>query len=149
MGTLYKNIVVLCNKRNIKPGRVCNDLGLSRGLMTDLKMGRKKTVNAETAQKIANYFDVTVSHLLGWDNPENPIEFEVPISELEDTVHNLLAGEQKEKAPIDVVDEDLRDYLDELRNRPEMRMLFSTTKTATKAQIEAIVKMVEEMQGNK
>jgi len=132
MGTLYENIVVLCNERNIKPGRVCNDLGLSRGLMTDLKMGRKKTVNAETAQKIADYFGVTVSQLLGWDNPENP----------------ELKG-QKEKAPIDVVDEDLRDYLDELRNRPEMRMLFSTTKTATKAQIEAIVKMVEEMQGNK
>ena len=33
MGTLYENIVVLCNERSIKPGRVCNDLGLSRGLM--------------------------------------------------------------------------------------------------------------------
>ncbi len=65
------------------------------------------------------------------------------------SVDYLLGNDQKEKAPIDVVDEDLRDYLDELRNRPEMRMLFSTTKTATKAQIEAIVKMVEEMQGDK
>lgn len=57
--------------------------------------------------------------------------------------------DQKEKAAIDMVDDDLKEYLDELRNRPEQRMLFSVTKNATKAQIEAIVKMVEEMQKNK
>lgn len=50
---------------------------------------------------------------------------------------------------IDHVDDELKEYLDELRNRSEMRMLFSTTKNATKAQIEAIVKMIEEMQGEK
>ena len=33
--------------------------------MTDLKMGRKKTVNAETAQKIAGFFGVSVAYLLG------------------------------------------------------------------------------------
>lgn len=123
MGTLYENIAELCELNGTRPGKMCNDLGISRGLMTDLKMGRKKGVSAETANKIANYFNVSVDY--------------------------LLTGEQKNQAPIDAVDEDLRDYLDELRNRPEMRMLFSTTKNATKAQIEAIVKMVEEMQGDR
>ena len=33
--------------------------------MTDLKMGRKKTVNAQTAQKIADFFGVSVAYLLG------------------------------------------------------------------------------------
>ena len=40
----------------------------------------------------------------------------------------------------------IAEYLEELRSRPEKRMLFSVTKNATKSQIEAIVRMIEEMQ---
>ena len=65
MENLYENIEKLCVQRGIRPGRLCNDLGLSRGLITDLKMGRKKTLNAETAQKIAGYFGISVGQLLG------------------------------------------------------------------------------------
>ena len=65
MENLYNRIEALCNERNIRPGRLCNDLGLSRGLVTDLKMGRKKSLNAETAQKIAAYFGISVGQLLG------------------------------------------------------------------------------------
>ena len=65
MENLYTRIEALCSERNIRPGRLCNDLGLSRGLVTDLKMGRKKSLNAETAQKIAAYFGISVGQLLG------------------------------------------------------------------------------------
>ena len=65
MEILYTRIEALCSERNIRPGRLCNDLGLSRGLVTDLKMGRKKSLNAETAQKIAAYFGISVGQLLG------------------------------------------------------------------------------------
>lgn len=68
MENLYANIESLCNERGIRPGRLCNDLGISRGLMTDLKMGRKKSVNAETAQKIAAYFGISVGQLLGQED---------------------------------------------------------------------------------
>lgn len=65
MDNLYDNIQSLCTNAGIRPGRLCDELGLSRGLMTDLKMGRKKTVSAQTAQKIASYFGVSVAALLG------------------------------------------------------------------------------------
>ena len=65
MQNLYEVIENLCQQRGIRPGQMCNELGLSRGLMTDLKMGRKKSVNAQTAQKIASFFGVSVAHLLG------------------------------------------------------------------------------------
>lgn len=65
MSTLYENIRNLCSEGNIKPGRMCVDLGLSKSLMTDLKAGRKKTIRADTAQKIADYFGVTVDRVLG------------------------------------------------------------------------------------
>lgn len=70
MQNLYEVIENLCQQRDIRPGQMCNELGLSRGLMTDLKMGRKKSVSAQTAQKIASYFGVSVGYLLG-ETPEN------------------------------------------------------------------------------
>ncbi|MBQ8881480.1 MAG: helix-turn-helix transcriptional regulator [Oscillospiraceae bacterium] len=65
MDSLFARIESLCEKKGIRPGRLCDELGLSRGLMTDLKMGRKKTVSAETAQKVAGFFGVSVAYLLG------------------------------------------------------------------------------------
>ena len=65
MANLYESILKLCEQNGIRPGRLCDELGISRGLMTDLKMGRKKGVNAETAQKIASFFGVSVGCLLG------------------------------------------------------------------------------------
>lgn len=65
MDSLYDNILCLCNRDNIRPGRLCDELGISRGLITDLKMGRKKSVSADTAQKIAAFFGVSVGYLLG------------------------------------------------------------------------------------
>ncbi len=65
MGTLYERIAELCQERGIKGGRMCSDLKISKGLLTDLKMGRRSGVSAVTAQKIADYFGVTVGYLLG------------------------------------------------------------------------------------
>ena len=49
MANLYERIMTLCERDGIRPGRLCDELGISRGLMTDLKMGRKKSLSAETA----------------------------------------------------------------------------------------------------
>ena len=117
MATLYERLDALCKERGIKGGRMCTDLNISKSLMTDLKSGRKKGVNAETAQKIASYFDVTVGYLLGED-------------------------EQKEK-PLVNGDEELTEYLEILKTRPEMRMLFQISKDATKEDVEAAVRVIE------
>lgn len=120
MYDLYNKIEGLCKKRGVNITQMCKESGVSRASITDLKMGRKQALSSMTLSKIASYFNVSVDYLIG--------------------------NEQKEKAAIDVVDDDLQEYLDELRSRPEKRMLFSVTKNATKSQIEAIVKMIEEMQ---
>ena len=70
MGNLYETISVLCQQKGIRPGRLCDELKISRGLMTDLKMGRKKSLSAETAQRIASYFGVSVAYLLGQDQAD-------------------------------------------------------------------------------
>ena len=65
MGNLYETIIALCNEKGIKGGKMCTDTGISKGLLTDLKMGRRTGVSAATAQKIASYFGVSVGYLLG------------------------------------------------------------------------------------
>ena len=80
MADLYENIVKLCESRGIRPGRLCDELGISRGLMTDLKMGRKKGVNAQTAQKIAGYLGVSVACLLGQAEAKQDILDEIDVA---------------------------------------------------------------------
>ena len=64
MWTLYESILSLCQEKGIKGGKMCVDLGFSKSLMTDLKSGRKKGITSETAQKIADYFSVSVDRVL-------------------------------------------------------------------------------------
>ena len=65
MSNLYDTIIALCEEKGIKGGKMCTDTGISKGLLTDLKMGRRTGVSAATAQKIASYFGVSVGYLLG------------------------------------------------------------------------------------
>lgn len=74
MDTLYERLCFLCDKKGIKGGKMCVDLGLSKSVMTDLKSGRKKGFSAEIAQKIASYFGVSVGYLLGEENEETDIK---------------------------------------------------------------------------
>ena len=72
MGTLYENIIALCDKRGIKGGKLCTDIGMSKGILTDLKMGRQTGISAANAQKIASYFGVSVGYLLGEETEKAP-----------------------------------------------------------------------------
>ena len=80
MGNLYETIQKLCTQRGIRPGRLCEETGLSRGLITDLKMGRKKSLSAETAQKIATYFGVSVGYLLGQEETASDVLDQVDVA---------------------------------------------------------------------
>ncbi len=122
----YSNISIgeridgLLRERGISGSKMSTDLGMSRSFMTELRKGRAKGINAETAGRIADYLGVSVDFLLG----KSPTP----------------------KVTDDPMERELAGYLDELRNRPEQRMLFSATRKATREQIEAITRMVEEMQ---
>lgn len=70
MGTLYENIIALCEEKGIKGGKLCTDIGMSKGILTDLKMGRQAGISATNAQKIASYFGVSVGYLLGEEEKE-------------------------------------------------------------------------------
>ena len=115
MDNLFARIQALCAQKNIRPGRLCDDLGLSRSLMTDLKMGRKKTVQAETAQKIAEYFGVSVGYLLGNDATITASGGSVGRSDILDDVDVAFYGQYKELS--DEEKETVRDMVRLMRKR--------------------------------
>ena len=71
----------------------------------------------ELLQAMADFFHVSVSALLGRQE-------------------ELVNG-----------DAELTEYLETLRDRPEMRMLFSVTKNATREDVEAAVRIIEALRG--
>jgi len=93
--------------------------GISEGLISNWKNGIKQP-SSENLLKLSKHFGVSVDYILGND-------------------------EQKESP---VYDDEALGYLDELRNRPEMRMLFKTAKNSTKEDIERTVKIIEALKGS-
>lgn len=115
MSDLYNRIENLCKENNESITTMCRESGASRASLSDLKVGRKQSLSAETLSKIAAHFGVTVDYLL---------------------------GQEKEK-PLINGDEELTEYVEMLKNRPECRMLFQLSKNATKEDVEAAVRIIE------
>ena len=114
----YDNFLRLCNQKGVSPSAAVVEMGFQKSVVTRWKKSIPTDANK---LKIANYFGVSVDELIS------------------DT-------EQKEK-PLVNEDEELTEYLDELKNRPEMKMLFSLAKGATKEDVEKAVKIIETLLG--
>ena len=72
MSDMYKTISKLCEGRRISGYRLCKDIGIQPSVLTDLKMGRQKSLNTTNAQKVADYFGISVGELLGKEQKETP-----------------------------------------------------------------------------
>lgn len=120
MSDMYKRIEELCKSRGVNITQMCKNAGVARAPLTELKMGRTAILSAKNADKIAKYFNVSVGYLLGTDS--DPEQKETP----------LVNG-----------DEELTEYLEMLKTRPEIRMLFQLSKDATKEDVEKAVAIIE------
>lgn len=127
MATIYEIIDRLCAEKGISGSKMCDDLGMSRSTLTELRKGRAKTLKLEKASKIADYFGVSVDHLLG--------------------------NESKGKAPSKVgeghrpPDEETLHLLEVLENRPDIRYLAAASERATPEHVKATAKMFDELYG--
>lgn len=92
----------ICEARGLKVTTTVKAAGLSTGLIGNWKNGGKPTY--DTLCRLADYLGVSVQEFV------------------EDEPREARAQEHNE----------LTEYLDQLRERPEMRMLFSVAKNATK-----------------
>lgn len=109
MSNLYATITTLCASRGISGYRLCKDIGIQPSIITDLKSGRKKGLSAETADKVASYFDVSVSYLL---NPGMAKEKPLPEQERSAALPSGLRVSATKKSWVSAKDDTLSMVID-------------------------------------
>ena len=117
MYDLYTTIKTLCEKQNETVSGMCLKLGLSKSTMSDLKAGRKKSLSSESLTKIAGFLGVPVDRLLGIE---------------QDSVN---------------AEDDLAEYLEDLRERPETRALLEASREMTREQVEKMAEFAKLLRG--
>lgn len=74
MAAVYEIIEKLCKERGITGSKMCDDLGISRSTMTELRKGRAKTMNLDKAGKVAAYFGISTDYLLGKSEEDHSLK---------------------------------------------------------------------------
>lgn len=97
----------------------------------------------EVAEKLGISRQAYANYEIGNREPDHKTLIE--IAKLFNVSLDYLLG--KEEKPVAESDE-LTEYLEELKSRPEMRMLFSLAKGATKEDVERAVAIIEALRKN-
>lgn len=95
----YDNFVALCASVNKTPAYVGRELGIDKSTISCWK-ARKTKPSDVNAQKIADYFGVTVEELMGKGIKKDPIPKDGAVSEPKQKLRDLIDGlsdEQCEK----------------------------------------------------
>ena len=94
----WDKFVTLCSAKGISPNGVCADLGLSTATATKWKKGA--IPRDTTLKKIADYFGVSTSYLLGIVDDPDPIALVDPskkdppmLTKLEEIMQDMTAEE--------------------------------------------------------
>lgn len=127
MSDLYNRIEALCHSQNISITTMCKESGASRASLSDLKVGRKQSLSADTLSKIAAYFNVTIDYLLTGTpayfvpptDEENPWELDLldsfdrmSLGDQIETVaqaQKLASGSKTKKAPTETGERSISD----------------------------------------
>lgn len=118
----------LCKDRKIAVSKLEKDCGFSNGYLNPKKVSK---IPYERAVLIAKYLNVNVDDILNGpnSNSENPKS------------KNIKAVDENDN--VVVLDDEALEIIDTLRTKPEMKILFSVSKKASKEDIIKAVKIIE------
>lgn len=97
-----------------------------------------------TQEELSKKVGVTKSAIANYENGVSTPKIEILYALME--ALSVDANYLYEKEFSD--DDDLQRYLEELKNRPEMRMLFKLSSTCTKEEVEQAVRIIEALKRN-
>lgn len=99
MFTLYDNIVRICDEHGVKPSRMCVEAGISKSIMTRLKKDKTSSITTDIAQKIADYFGISVEEVLTGRKSIFPLD--APLLEMKEAIIPKDDGLMKELSELD------------------------------------------------
>lgn len=138
MATLYENIKALCEKKGVTVSRMCIDMGVSKSTMSDLKSGKKKSMTIPTLERIAKYLDTTVDEIINGTWQGN----------MDREMRGYRMGREDEKKHSDQwMDEELKECLEVLRDRPDTRALLHASRDMTPEQVAKMAEFMRSMKG--
>lgn len=114
MSVLYERLKSICDKHGITGAELCRAIGYrSTNLLTELQYGRKKGISAETANKIAKTYNVSVAYILGEDDETSA----QPTNSDEALMFALYGNDNKDITPAML--EDIRKFAQFVRQRDQ------------------------------
>lgn len=117
METVSSRILGIMNEKNISYGELSKLTGIPKSTLQRYATAQTNKVPVDKLELIAKALGVDAAILFGWSTDEQ-VENEA---------------------------DDFASYLEELRTRPEKKMLFDSTNGMSPEQIKAIVNMIENL----
>lgn len=117
--TVGERIKLARETKNLSQTDLANACKISKQTLYKYENNIITNIPSDKIEVIANCLSISPAYLMGWETDNK------------DTNNKLTD------------DEELQEYLEELKNRSEMRMLFSLAKGATKEDVEKAVKIIE------
>ena len=117
----YDRFIELCQRKGVSPTRAALEAGISKSLVSKWKANASREPSPEVIRKLADYFELSPYEVVAAKTPSN-----------------------ENASPEDA---ELNEYLEMLRTRPEMKMMFQLAKGATKEDVEKAVRVIEAMFG--
>lgn len=109
----------LREQKGLSQIELAEKIGVSKQNLYKYETGIITNIPSDKIEAIAEVLNVSPASVMGWDGT-------TAINE----------------------DEELQEYLEELKTRPEMKMLFKTLKGTSKEDVEKTVKIIEALKGN-
>lgn len=116
--TIGEKIKLLREEAKLSQGELAEKANTTKQNIYKYEKGIITNIPSDRIELIANALSTTPAYLMGWND--------------EDSSDALVND-----------DEEFTEYLEELKTRPELRMIFSLTKNATKKDVEKAAKIIE------
>lgn len=132
----YENYVRLCTNKGITPSYAASKVGVDKSAAA--RWAKGSVPRYQTLCRIADYFGVTVGELVG-ATPENAEQLAAAYN----VSAKLLMDKKQSETKSD--NGELAEYLEDIRYRPEARMLLAATRGMTKEQVLAMAEFAEKI----
>lgn len=132
MDNLYEHIEKICRDHKTNITAMCRGANISRASLSELKMGRNKTLSYETLNKIAKYFEISVDSIIGNEQKETLALTEKDERDIKVKIDELIDMMSQQKGLMFDGDPLTPEALESIRNAMELGMTAAKLKNREK-----------------